>query len=61
MHLNGRSYRLGALLSTRTSVIYHYKKVRPLELPRRREFHIEKDSMIWPNLGKSALTKEIYI
>jgi hypothetical protein len=61
MHLDGRSYRLGALLSTRTSVIYHYKKVRTRELPRRREFHIEKDSRIWPNLGKSALTKEIYI
>ena len=49
MHLNGRSYRLGALLSIEPSVIYQYKKVRPLELPRRREFHIEKDSMIWPN------------
>lgn len=55
MHLNGRSYRLGALLSNQPSVIYQYKKIGPLELPTMRECHIEKDSIIWPNLLANVL------
>jgi hypothetical protein len=60
-NLNGRSYRLGALLSTRPSVIYNGKD-KTLELVKRREFHIEKRFFDWAkSLGKPALTKEIYI
>jgi hypothetical protein len=61
MQLNGRPYRLGALLSTQPSIIYR-KKEKPFEVSKSGEFYIEKRFFDWAeSLGKPTLTKEIYI
>ncbi len=61
MHLNGRPYRLGALLSSRTSVIDHYKKVRTRATEEERISYRKRFYDLAKSFGKSALTEEIYI